>query len=88
MPTMTMKEWAAEYRRNNEWEHRERIARLPRESVEESVRSYFTLCTMLLASAQNAEESSGLWEHRMEDYVLLVERWQRLARVRRYVAES
>jgi len=44
MPTMTMKEWAAEYRRNNEWEHRERIARLPRESVEESVRSYFTLC--------------------------------------------
>lgn len=88
MLTMTLKEWAAAYRRANEWEQQERIAKLPYESVEDSVRSYFALCGLTLAWSQQAEESAGLWERRMRDYVLLAERWKRLARARRHVAQS
>jgi len=79
LPT-TVKEWAAEYRRVNEWEQQERLARLPRETVDESMRSYFALCTLLLKLSNEAEANRGLWERRMQDYVALIEKWKRLAR--------
>jgi len=82
MPTMTVKEWAAEYRRFNEWEQQERIARLPHETIEDSVRSYFALCTLLLPLSGQAEESGGLWELRLKHYHTLAEKWMRLARRR------
>ncbi len=81
---MTVKEWAAQYRAVNEWEQQERIARLPRESVEDSVRSYFNLCRMLLALSGEADESGGLWELRLRHYEALAEKWKRLARKRHY----
>jgi len=87
LPT-TVKEWAAEYRRINEWEEQERMARLSQETVEESVRTYFALCTLLLKLSNEAEANSGLWERRMQDYVALVEKWKRLARTSKYVAQS
>jgi hypothetical protein len=51
MSSITVKEWAEAYRRNNEWEQQERLTRLPQETIEESVRAYFALCTMLLKFA-------------------------------------
>lgn len=88
MAQMTVKEWAAEYRRINEAEQQERIARLPQESVESSVRAYFALCTFLLKLSKEAEESTGLWERRMSDYKALIERWERLANKSRYASQS
>ncbi len=88
MAQMTIKEWAAEYRRINEAEQQERIARLPHESVEESVRAYFALCTFLLKLSNEAEESAGLWERRLGDYRALIERWRRLASKNQHAAQS
>jgi len=88
MAQMTVKEWAAEYRRINEAEQQERIARLPQESVEESVRAYFALCTFLLKLSNEAEESAGLWERRMSDYRALIERWERLADKSQHASQS
>ncbi len=88
MAQMTVKEWAAEYRRINAWEQQERIARLPQESVEDSVRSYFALCAFLLKLSNEAEESAGLWERRLRDYEALAERWRRLARKSYHAAQS
>ena len=88
MPTMTLKEWATEYRKINEWEQQERIALLPRRSVEASVRSYFALCQMLLPFSLEAGQHAGLWEQRMKHYISLIEKWQRLARKGQRAAQS
>lgn len=88
MAQMTVKEWAAEYRRINEWEQQERIARLPHESIGESVRSYFALCTFLLKLSNEAEESAALWEQRMSDYRALIEKWRRLASKGQHASQS
>jgi hypothetical protein len=87
MSSITVKEWAEAYRRNNEWEQQERLTRLPQETIEESVRAYFALCTMLLKFANEADQDFGLWERRLEDYKTLIERWQRLARQRQHAAQ-
>lgn len=87
MPAMTVKEWAAAYRRDNEWEQQERITRLPHETVEDSVRSYFALCTLLLSLFGQAEQSDGLWDLRLRYYEALAEKWRRLARRMEYAAQ-
>jgi len=76
---MTVKEWAAEYRRINEWEEQDLLARLPQESAEDSVRAYFGLCATILALTREAEEAPELWEVRVKDYEALAEKWRRLA---------
>ena len=81
-----MKEWAAEYRRNDEWEQQERMARLPAQPVEESVRAYFALCTMLLPFARKAEQNADLWELRLKHYEAMAEKWRRLARRTQHAA--
>jgi hypothetical protein len=88
MAQMTVKEWAAEYRRINEAEQQERIARLPQESIEDSVRAYFALCTFLLKLSNEAEKSAALWEQRMNDYRALIERWERLASRAQHASQS
>ena len=88
MAQMTVKEWAAEYRRINEAELEDRRQRLPQEPIADSVRSYFALCAFLLELSNEAEESSGLWERRLQDYEMLADRWRRLARVRQHAAQS
>ncbi len=79
MSIMTMKEWAAEYRRINEWEEQVLLARLPQETIEESVRAYFDLCTTILALTHEAEEPPELQLARMKDHEALAEKWRRLA---------
>ena len=85
MSTVKMREWAAEYRRINEWEKEERLARLSRETIEESVRSYFALCQMLLALSADVEDSIGLWERRLTHYETLAQKWKLLARKQQHV---
>ena len=87
MSTITVKEWAAEYRRVSEWEQQERIARLSQESVEDSVRSYFALCAFLLKLSNEADENPDLSEYRLRHYEALAERWRRLARRSQYAAQ-
>ncbi len=79
MSPLTIKEWAAEYRADNEWQERERIERLPLESPADSVRSYFALCDMLVKLSGEAEENGELWALRMKHYKELIDKWQRLA---------
>ncbi len=85
MPTMTLKEWAAEYRANAEWEQRERLERLPHESPADSVRDYFALSQMLVKLSGEEVETGDLWELRLRHYRTLIEKWQRLARHFQYV---
>ncbi|MBI3764023.1 MAG: hypothetical protein HY260_19440 [Chloroflexi bacterium] len=88
MPTVvTMKEWAAEYRRNNQWEQQERIARLPQLSVENSVQSYFALCEMLLPFVFDAEKNADLREAQLRHYESLADKWRRLARWKQHVPQ-
>ena len=88
MAQMTVKEWAAEYKRINEAELEDRRQRLPQEPIADSVRSYFALCAFLLELSNEAEESSGLWERRLKDYNSLAGKWRRLARVKQHAAQS
>ena len=74
MPHLTLKEWAAEYRSANDWEQRERRARLPEKSPAKSVRDYFALTAMLV------ELSGELWALRLKRYQTLNDKWLRLAR--------
>ena len=79
MPTMTVKEWAAEYNLINEAEHEDLKQRLPLESVEESARSYFDLCRLVVAFSGTTDEPKELVESRLKDCRMLEERWTRLA---------
>jgi hypothetical protein len=63
MPTMTVQEWAAEYKLINEAEREDLKRRLPHEPVEESVRSYF-LCKLVIALSGSADEPEELWKSR------------------------
>ncbi len=76
---MTVKEWAAEYRRINEAEYEDRKQRLPDEPVAQSVRAYFELARFAQALSGSADEPAQLWPSRMAHYRELVGRWQRLA---------
>jgi hypothetical protein len=80
MPEMSVKEWAAEYRRINEAEQQERIAYLPLEPIEKSVRTYFALCRMFQKMANEADQNPGLQEMRLRDYKDLLGKWELLAR--------
>jgi hypothetical protein len=79
MPTMTVKEWATEYKLINEAEHEDLKQRLPLEPVEESVRSYFDLCRLVVAFSGTTDEPEELVGSRLKDYRILEERWMRLA---------
>lgn len=80
MPGMTVKEWAAEYRLINEAEQQDRIAFLPHEPIEKSVRAYFALCQMLQKFTIEADQHPGLQEMRLKHYKDLLSKWERLAR--------
>ena len=79
MPEMTIKEWAAAYRAINEAEREELRLRLPQESVEESIRSYFALCKLVLAFSGTPDEPMELQEAREKHYADLVHKWAGLA---------
>jgi hypothetical protein len=88
MPTMTVQEWAAEYKLINEAEREDLKRRLPHEPVEESVRSYFDLCKLVLALSGSADEPEELQESRFKSHQALEETWMRLARRLQYAHRS
>ena len=47
MPTMTVKEWAAEYKAFNESQLAEKRETLPLRTIEDSVKTYFALCRLV-----------------------------------------
>lgn len=77
---LTIKEWAAEYRRMNEWEQQERLERLPEEPVEQSVRAYFELSRFAQALSGTVDEVFEFQALRARHYLDLADKWQRLAR--------
>jgi hypothetical protein len=54
---MTIKEWAAEYRRINEAELADLKQRLPSEPAERSIRTYLSLCEFLVKLSPDAREA-------------------------------
>jgi hypothetical protein len=80
MPSMTVKEWAAAYRTDNEAEREEKKIRLPQETVEESVRTYFALCELALAFSGSFNIPVELEETREKYYAGLVKKWNLLAK--------
>ena len=56
MPTMTIKEWVAEYKAMNEMEAEEERRLLPAESAQNSLRSYFELCRLIKRFVPEADE--------------------------------
>ena len=80
MPSMTVKEWAAEYRLINQAEREELKMRLPQEKVEDSVRSYFVLSKFVCALSGATDEPEELQESRAKFYLELTRRWTLLAK--------
>jgi hypothetical protein len=64
---MTIKEWAAEYRRIDEAELEDLKQRLPSEPAERSIRSYLNLCEFLVRLSPDAREAFA--EERRRHYL-------------------
>ncbi len=77
MASMTVKEWAAQYRLINEAEREEERRRLPDENLLNSVQSYFALCEFLVRLSPGAREAFA--EERAKHYRSLAETYRRLA---------
>ncbi len=78
-PTMSVKEWAAAYRADNEAEREELKIRLPKETIEESISSYFAWCELALAFSGTPDIPVELQEAREKYYADLARKWTTLA---------
>jgi hypothetical protein len=74
---MTIKEWAAEYRRINEAKLEDLKQRLSEEPVELSVRTYLNLCEFLVKLSPDAREVFA--DERRKHYLMLEERIRKVA---------
>jgi hypothetical protein len=77
MPDMTIKEWAAEYRRIDEAELEDLRQRLPLEPAERSIRSYLSLCEFVVKLSPDAREVFA--EERRQYYLGLEARIRKAA---------
>ncbi len=77
MQEMTLKEWAAEYRRINEAEFEDLKQRLPLESPQDSIRRYFALCRFLVRLSPDAREAFS--EERRRYYLEMEARLRKAA---------
>jgi len=75
---MTIKEWAAEYRRINEAEREDLRQRLPLELPQDSIRGYLSLCEFLVKLSPDAREAFA--EERRRRYLELEARLRKAAR--------
>jgi hypothetical protein len=80
---MTIKEWAAEYRRINEAEREDLKRRLPLESPQDSIRGYLSLCEFVVKLSPDAREAFA--EERRRHYLALETRIRKAARRWGYV---
>jgi hypothetical protein len=74
---MTIKEWAAEYRRIDEANLEDLKQRLPSEPVERSIRSYLNLCEFMVKLSPDAREVFA--EERRRHYLELEARIRKAA---------
>ena len=77
MSTLTLKEWAAEYRRINEAEFEDLRRRLPLESPQDSLRHYLALCKFLVTLSPDAREAFA--EERRLHYLGMEAKWRMAA---------
>jgi hypothetical protein len=77
MPEMTIKEWAAEYRRIEEAEVADLKQRLPSEPAERSIRSYLSLCEFVVKLSPDARDAFA--EERRRHYLELEARIRKAA---------
>jgi len=74
---MTIKEWAAEYRRINQADLEDLRQRLPLEPAERSIRSYLSLCEFVVKLSPDAREVFA--EERRRYYLELEARMRKAA---------
>jgi hypothetical protein len=74
---MTVKEWAAEYRRINEAEREDLRRRLPLELPQDSISSYLSLCEFVVKLSPDAREAFA--EERRQHYLELEARIRKVA---------
>jgi hypothetical protein len=80
---MTIKEWAAEYRRIDEAELEDLKQRLPSVPVERSIRTYLSLCEFVVKLSPDAREVFA--EERRRYYLELEVRIRKAAETLGYV---
>ena len=85
MDKKAVKEWAAEYKAINEMEREELKERLATETVEQSIRSYFTMCQIATSLAKSTDVPAELQERRERHYFEMAEKWTRLAQRLKHV---
>lgn len=81
----SVKAWKAEYEKINAAEREELKTRLASETIEQSIRSYFTWVKMVTAMAGSTDTPPELQESRERHYIELAEKWTRLAERLRHV---
>jgi len=79
MDKKAVRDWVAEYKLINEMEREELRQRLPEQTIEQSVRSYFAMCELALAFSGRPDVPHELEEARAKHYIELVNKWKRLS---------
>ena len=75
-----VKAWKAEYDMDNKMEREELKARLPNETIEQSVKSYFELCRLVISLSGSYDEPVELQPLRAKEYEELFAKWETLSR--------
>jgi len=73
------KAWKAEYEKINAMEREELKERLATETIEQSIRSYFTWVKLVTAIAGSTDVPPELQESREKEVVELINKWRLLA---------
>ncbi|MFZ5820034.1 MAG: hypothetical protein ACOYYJ_09035 [Chloroflexota bacterium] len=80
MDKKAVQEWAAEYKIINEMEWEELRARLDTETIEDSVRKYFSWNKLVVAFARRPDLPEELQERQADHYLSMIAKWETLSR--------
>jgi hypothetical protein len=73
------KAWKAEYEKINEMEREELKLLLPKMSIEQSLKTYFDLCRLMISISGSSVEPEELHELRAREQATLIAKWKLLA---------
>ena len=73
------KAWKAEYDLINAMEREELRVRLQSETIEQSIKSYFELCRLMIAISGSSDEPMELQALRAREQASLIAKWELLA---------
>lgn len=82
----SVKAWKAEYDLINAMEREELKALLPTITIEQSLKSYFELCRLMISISGSSDEPAELHELRAREQAFLISKWQFLAERSKHVA--